>query len=111
MCARLGGAGRLTVSEPSALRSEAARRIGFEVVDNAPRAEATVVFDCTGHPAVSPTVTRWVATAGTLVTVGVYPGVVGVDLQDVLFRELTMIGTRVYTRSDVATAVDLVTSG
>jgi (R,R)-butanediol dehydrogenase / meso-butanediol dehydrogenase / diacetyl reductase len=34
-----------------------------------------------------------------------------VDLQAVTFKELTMIGTRVYSRDDIRTAAGLVTSG
>jgi (R,R)-butanediol dehydrogenase / meso-butanediol dehydrogenase / diacetyl reductase len=111
-CARLAGAGRITVSEPAPARAQAATRLGFEVVDaEAATRAAPVVFDCTGHPSVAPGVTAYVATGGTLVTTGVYPGVVGFDLGDVLFRELTVIGTRVYTSADVAAAVRLVTTG
>ncbi|RSM54910.1 dehydrogenase [Actinoplanes sp. ATCC 53533] len=112
MCARQAGAGRITVGEPVARRARTAADLGFEVIDaDAAARVAPVVFDCTGHPSVAPGVTRFVATGGTLVTTGVYPGVVGVDLQDVLFRELTVLGTRVYTPDDVAVAVSLVTGG
>ena len=44
-------------------------------------------------------------------TVGTYPGVVGVNLQEVTFRELKLIGTRVYTPDDVAAAVTLISQG
>jgi 2-desacetyl-2-hydroxyethyl bacteriochlorophyllide A dehydrogenase len=111
-CARLGGAASVTLSEPVMKRAEVAAAFGFKVVEVAEQdRSADVVFDCTGHPSVSPTVLGWAATGGTVVTVGAYPGVVGVDLQDVMFRELTMIGTRVYTPDDVAAAVALVGQG
>jgi (R,R)-butanediol dehydrogenase/meso-butanediol dehydrogenase/diacetyl reductase len=113
-CARLAGAGEITVSEPAPYRAQAARTAGYQVVDSgdaALRHRAQVVFDCTGHPAVSPTCSWWAATGGTIVTCGVYPGVSGVDLQDLLFRELHLIGTRVYTPSDIDTAVRLVADG
>jgi threonine dehydrogenase-like Zn-dependent dehydrogenase len=41
------------------------------------------------------------------VTVGAYPGLVPFDLQAVMFRELTVLGTRVYRAEDVAAALQL----
>lgn len=113
-CARLAGAGEITVSEPASYRAQAARAAGYQVVDadgTSMRHGAQVVFDCTGHPAVSPTVTEWAATGGTIVTCGVYPGVSGLDLRDLLFRELRLVGTRVYTPSDIDTAINLMAGG
>jgi (R,R)-butanediol dehydrogenase/meso-butanediol dehydrogenase/diacetyl reductase len=105
-CARLAGAIIVTLSEPVPRRAEGAAALGFDLVD--PEGQdscADVVFDCTGHPSVSPTVLGWAAAGGSIVTVGAYPGVVGVNLQEVMFRELKMIGTRVYTPDDIAAAV------
>jgi (R,R)-butanediol dehydrogenase/meso-butanediol dehydrogenase/diacetyl reductase len=111
-CARNAGASSVTISEAVKLRADGAAGLGFDLVDvAAPNCDADVVFDCTGHPAVSPTVLAWAATGGTVVVVGVYPGVVGVDLQEVTFRELSLIGTRVYTADDVAATVALVGRG
>ena len=111
-CVRLEGASAVSVTEPAPERATAVAALGFDLaatpsVDD----RADVVFDCTGHPAASPSVLRWVATGGTVVTVGSYPGVVGFDLQDVMFRELTVTGTRAYTPGDVADAVALVDRG
>jgi (R,R)-butanediol dehydrogenase / meso-butanediol dehydrogenase / diacetyl reductase len=105
-CARLAGAAEVTVSEPAPRRAEVAASFGFTVVAE-PDREADVVFDCTGHPAVAPAVLGWAATSATVVTVGTYPGVAGVDLQSVVLRELTIVGTRVYTPEDVEAAASL----
>lgn len=111
-CAHLAGARAVTVSEPLRARAEAAASLGFALVDVAAQDRAAdVVFDCTGHPSVSPTVLGWAAAGGTVVAVGTYPGVVGVNLQDVTFRELRIIGTRVYTEDDIAAAVELTAQG
>jgi (R,R)-butanediol dehydrogenase / meso-butanediol dehydrogenase / diacetyl reductase len=111
-CARLFGAAPVTISEPASGRASAAAELGFELVAN-PTGDfrPDVVFDCTGHPSASPDVLEWAATGGVVVTVGAYPGVVGVDLQDLMFREITMIGTRAYTPDDVDTAVGLIERG
>jgi len=111
-CARLAGAVTVTLSEPVPRRAEAAAALGFDMVDTEGQDRcADVVFDCTGHPSVSPKVLGWAAAGGSVVTVGAYPGVVGVNLQEVMFRELKMIGTRVYTPDDVAAAVTLAQGG
>jgi len=105
-CARLGGAAEVTMSEPAARRAAVAADFGFTLAAE-PDQRADVVFDCTGHPAVAPTVARWAATSATVVTVGMYPGVADVDLQSVALRELAIVGTRVYTPEDVAAAAEL----
>ena len=105
-CARLAGAAEVTMSEPAARRAAVAADFGLTLAAE-PDQQADVVFDCTGHPAVAPGVLRWAATAGTVVTVGVYPGVVGVDLASVVLRELSIVGTRVYAAEDVAAAAEL----
>jgi (R,R)-butanediol dehydrogenase / meso-butanediol dehydrogenase / diacetyl reductase len=105
-CARLSGASDVTVSEPAPQRAATASGFGFGLAET-PDHRADVVFDCTGHPAVAPVVLGWAANSGTVVTVGTYPGVVPTDLQSVTLRELTIIGTRVYTPDDVAAAAGL----
>jgi hypothetical protein len=55
---------------------------------------------------------RWSRTAGTVVIVGAYkPGLHGVDLLSVMFAEITIVGTRIYQRSDIEAAIHLVTTG
>ena len=105
-CARLAGAAEVTISEPVARRAAVAADFGLTLAAE-PDQQADVVFDCTGHPAVAPTVLRWATTSGTVVTVGVYPGVVGVDLASVALRELSIVGTRVYAPEDIAAASEL----
>jgi 2-desacetyl-2-hydroxyethyl bacteriochlorophyllide A dehydrogenase len=109
LLAQATGCSAITFSEPIEHRAEAARQLGFEVPARPPR--APVVFDCTGHPAVSPGVTGAVATGGTLVVVGIYPGSTPFDLQDVAFRELDVVGTRTYERPDIDAAVVALASG
>jgi 2-desacetyl-2-hydroxyethyl bacteriochlorophyllide A dehydrogenase len=108
-CSRRAGAAMVTISEVSPVRAEAARSLGFSVVDHAsPEPVADVVFDCTGHPVVSPTIARWLVPGGVVTVVAAYPGVVSVDLQDVMMRELALVGVRVYSAEDVITAMAVV---
>jgi (R,R)-butanediol dehydrogenase / meso-butanediol dehydrogenase / diacetyl reductase len=120
-CARLAGAGRVLVSEPSPYRRAAAEEMGFEVLDAGDatadlRARtggegADVVFDTAAHPAVAASLAAWTRTSGTIVFVGVYGRPAALDLQDVVFRELETTGCRVYTRDDMESAVTLLASG
>jgi len=105
---RQAGATRVTISEPSKHRAQTARSFGFEIIDSPPTPKIDFVFDCTGHPSVSSTLTSWVRTGGTLMLVGVYPGLVELNLQELLFREITVRSARVYLEADIAAAVSLI---
>jgi threonine dehydrogenase-like Zn-dependent dehydrogenase len=108
-CARLGGASEVTISEVSTARAQAAQAMGLSLVDHdSPEPIADVLFDCTGHAAVSPTVTKWVLPGGLVTVVAAYPGIVPVNLQDVMFREVSMVGTRVYSLEDITAAISVV---
>ena len=73
---------------------------------------ADVVFDASGHPSVAAELLRWLHTQGRAVIVGAYsPGLHGVDLLSVMFAEITIIGTRIYQRTDIEAAIELITAG
>jgi (R,R)-butanediol dehydrogenase/meso-butanediol dehydrogenase/diacetyl reductase len=104
----------VTLSEPSADRRRRVSELGVTVVAEPDELDgpADVVFDATGHPAVAPTLLRWLRVGGTAVVVGAYPsGVHGLDLHHLMFAELTVVGTRIYRHSDIEAAIDLVTTG
>ena len=104
----------VTMSEPSVSRREYATDLGLAIVDSPDDLGhgADVVFDASGHTAVAGELLRWLRTAGTAVIVGAYhPGLHGVDLLSVMFAESTIIGTRIYQRSDIEAAIELITTG
>ncbi len=111
LCARRAGAGSVLVVETAPARQEVAAGLGLEVTARAADAVAPVVFDCASHPAVAARLAALAAPAGRVVLVGVYPGLTPVDLQAVTFKELEVIGTRVYSRDDLDTAARMITSG
>ncbi len=111
LCARQAGAGSVRVVETSPARREVAAGLGLEVAEVAPDGAAAVVFDCASHPAVAARLGALAAPAGRVVLVGVYPGLTPVDLQAVTFKELEVVGTRVYSRDDLHTAAHMITSG
>jgi (R,R)-butanediol dehydrogenase/meso-butanediol dehydrogenase/diacetyl reductase len=119
---RHAGAARVVVSEPRADRRALLVQAGLEVVDPV---EVDVVawagqhlpdgFDVTceltGVPAVAavlPFVTR---PRGTVLLGGLTDRPAEVSLSDVMLRELTVVGSRVYEHHDVRRAVELLAAG
>ncbi|GAA1558937.1 alcohol dehydrogenase catalytic domain-containing protein [Dactylosporangium maewongense] len=74
-------------------------------------AGADVVFEVSGSAAGVRTATELLAVRGRLVVVAIHPAPREVDLHRVFWRELEMIGVRVYQRDDYDEAVRLVHSG
>ena len=70
-------------------------------------AGATVAFEVSGSAAGIDTATHLLAVRGRLVVVGIHNQPRPVDLFRVFWRELTLIGARVYQRADYDTAIEL----
>jgi 2-desacetyl-2-hydroxyethyl bacteriochlorophyllide A dehydrogenase len=68
---------------------------------------ADVVFECAGHPSSAREMTQLARSRGAIVALGVFKKPVEVDLQAVNFKELEIVGSRVYERSDFAEAIRL----
>jgi (R,R)-butanediol dehydrogenase / meso-butanediol dehydrogenase / diacetyl reductase len=123
LCAREAGAGQVFISDVSDFRLNIARQLGFQAISatsdslsEAVRAAtggdgAEFVFECTGIPAAAKQMLDPVAIAGTLVAVGIFPGAIPVDLRAIAFRELKLVGIRMYTPADFDRAIELVSSG
>lgn len=120
--ARVEGA-HVRIIELDAARSQVARELGFDVID--PRVEdqqatveawtegagADVVFEVSGAPAAVLGATSLAKVRGTIVVVAIHPEPRPLDLQRVFWRELRILGARVYQRRDFERAVDLLTEG
>ena len=74
-------------------------------------AGADVVFEVSGAAAAVASATALAKVRGTLVVVAIHPEPRPVDLQRIFWRELTIVGARVYERSDFDTAIELIGSG
>lgn len=74
-------------------------------------AGADVVFEVSGSAAGISSAIAVAKVRGTIVVVGIHPEPRAVDLQRIFWRELTIVGARVYERADFETAVELVSSG
>ena len=74
-------------------------------------AGADVVFEVTGHPAGIEMATKLPRTRGRIVAVGIFTEPPKVDLFRFFWRELQLIGARVYERQDYEKAIALAASG
>ncbi|WP_420117080.1 zinc-dependent alcohol dehydrogenase [Micromonospora sp.] len=120
--ARATGA-EVTVLEPDPRRRALATELGLRTVDPATvdvarhvhettgGAGAAVAFEVSGSAAGVRTATDLLAARGRLVVVAIHPTPREVDLHRVFWRELELIGVRVYEREDYTEAVRLVHAG
>jgi (R,R)-butanediol dehydrogenase/meso-butanediol dehydrogenase/diacetyl reductase len=121
--ARAGGAGRVAISEVSQARLDFCRRAGFDVIDAraSDTAEAMrtmtggegadVVVEVAGHPSASPVMIDAARGWGRVLIGGVHGTKPPVDLRAISVKELRLIGARVYTSREFATAIALLASG
>ena len=72
---------------------------------------ADIVFEVSGSPFVAKTMTELPAIRGRIVVVAIYPNPVEIDLFKFFWRELKLIGARVYEPEDYEKAIQLISSG
>jgi 2-desacetyl-2-hydroxyethyl bacteriochlorophyllide A dehydrogenase len=121
-CLKYFGASDVIVVESNPYRLEVAAKLGCTTVNAATDdvkarikditrgANADFAFDCAAHPSVQATLMDVVKVHGTIVIVGSYKKPPEVDLLKVEFKELTIIGIRVYERRDFEIATELLES-
>ena len=107
--AQRAGASSVTLSEPAPERRRIAEELGVATTGAIQGSmTAQVVFEASGHPSVPEHLTSWVASAGTIVVVGMYPpGPQATNLFDIALRELTLTGSLTYGRVDIEAALPL----
>lgn len=111
------------VVEPEARRRAQISDLGFATLDPTTTdqvayvedwtggAGADVVFEVSGAATAVRGATALAKVRGTLVVVAIHPVPRELDLQRVFWRELRILGARVYERSDFETAVNLLREG
>ena len=122
MVARNAGA-RVMLSEVSEARLAFARALGFETMNpmkaniveviNAKTASkgADVVFEVSGTQAGIDAMTETAATRGRIVMVAIHTSKPEVDMFRFFWRELELLGARVYAAEDFEEAIRLVSQG
>jgi (R,R)-butanediol dehydrogenase / meso-butanediol dehydrogenase / diacetyl reductase len=118
-CVATAAGAEVVVSEPDRFRRSVAARLGLRTIDPAtgdPRtmldpwtsgAGVDVAFEVSGSAAGLATATHALRVRGRLVVVAIHNQPVPVDLFRVFWRELELIGARVYERGDFERAVTL----
>jgi 2-desacetyl-2-hydroxyethyl bacteriochlorophyllide A dehydrogenase len=113
----------VVVIEPEAGRRAQIAELGFETLDPmgadqvawveewTSGAGADVVFEVSGAAAAVRGATALAKVRGTIVVVAIHPTPREIDLQRVFWRELRILGARVYERADFETAVGLLHDG
>jgi (R,R)-butanediol dehydrogenase / meso-butanediol dehydrogenase / diacetyl reductase len=111
------------VSEPNRFRRELATQLGLSTLDPMSEDVATrvdawtegagvdVAFEVSGSIAGLQASTQALRVRGRLVVVAIHPEPVPVDLFRLFWRELQLIGARVYERADFEHAVELLGTG
>lgn len=122
MVARDAG-GKVTISEVNPFRLEIAQKLGFDVINpaeenladaiNAKTANkgADVVFEVSGSQAGVDAMTEVCATKARIVMVAIHAKKPEIDLFRFFWRELELIGVRVYEKEDYEKAIAILVSG
>ncbi|MGH9328643.1 MAG: zinc-dependent alcohol dehydrogenase [Terriglobia bacterium] len=122
LVARNSGA-KVLISEVNPFRLSLARELGFEAVnpqeadlvrqvtDQTGTAGADVVFEVSGSAAGAEMMTQLARVRGRMVVVAIFSQPPKVDLFRVFWRELRLLGTRVYEPQDFEQAISLAASG
>ncbi|RZS91658.1 2-desacetyl-2-hydroxyethyl bacteriochlorophyllide A dehydrogenase [Motilibacter rhizosphaerae] len=122
LVARQAGAA-VTVVEPDAARRAAAEAVGLAVLDPTSEdvtaavldrtdgAGAAVAFEVSGTQPGLDTAVAALAVRGRVCQVGIHAAPRTIDVHRFFWRELELLGARLYTRADWQEAVDLVAGG
>jgi (R,R)-butanediol dehydrogenase/meso-butanediol dehydrogenase/diacetyl reductase len=120
--ARQTGA-KVLITEVNPFRLKLARELGFEAMDpqkedvvswvteQTRTAGADVVFEVSGSAAGADNMTKLARVRGRIVVVAVFSEVPKVDLFQFFWRELELVGTRLYEPQDFEQAIELASSG
>ncbi|WCN83319.1 zinc-dependent alcohol dehydrogenase [Micromonospora sp. LH3U1] len=118
-----GRGARVLLVEPDPFRREVAGGIGIDVVDpgstdvvalvdeRTDGAGADIAFEVSGSAAGVTTAVDVLTTRGRLVMVAIHPKPREVNLHRFFWRELELLGARLYQRDDMVEAIRLVASG
>lgn len=121
LVARAAGA-QVIISEVNELRLAFARSLGFEahspLATDLPAlcrqksgdAGADIVFEVSGAKSAAATMTDLLAIRGRIVVVAIYPKPTEINLHQFFWKELKLIGARVYEREDYEKALQLIAS-
>ena len=120
LCLRYAGIENLLLCDISPQRVKRASGLNFQVINSADdnlvdrvtemtQGEgADIVFECAGSAPAALQMCDLVRPRGKIIMVSVHKEPHPVDLRAITFKEISVIGTRVYTRSDFRRAVQMI---
>ena len=115
--------GKVIVSEINPFRVEMAGQLGLEVVnpkevnlvdmvnERTNGAGADAVFEVSGSQAGADVMTDLLRTRGRIIVVAIFAHKPNIDLFRFFWRELRLLGARVYEREDFARAIEIAAAG
>lgn len=68
---------------------------------------ADLIYECAGHPSSAKEMTTLVRSRGMIVNLSVFKTPVEVDMQAINFKEVEIVGSRVYERKDFQAAIEM----
>ncbi len=99
---------RLELAESLGLRAvHAGEELKAMVMELSDNNGADLLFECAGHPSSAGEMTTLVRSRGVIVNLSVFKKPVEIDMQTVNFKELNIVGSRVYERRDFLDAIDI----
>jgi threonine dehydrogenase-like Zn-dependent dehydrogenase len=120
LCLKHSGIETTLISDINSHRLKRAEKLGFhtfnstegnlvDLVNEVTHEEgADIVFECAGSSSASLQMCDLVRPRGKVIMVSVHKEPHPVDLRAISFKEITMIGTRVYTRDDYQRALEII---
>lgn len=121
LVAKARGVPNVLISDVHTARLELAESVGLtalpagaplrdRVMEISDQNGADIIYECAGHPSSAREMTALVRSRGTIVNLGVFKKPVEVDMQAVNFKEVEIVGSRVYERKDFQAAIDIAMS-
>ena len=118
LVAQARGVAQVIISDVLSSRLELASSLGLtavaagedlrkQVMELSDQNGADIVYECAGHPSSAREMTSLARSRGTIVNLGVFKTPVALDMQAVNFKEIKIVGSRVYERKDFQSAIEL----
>lgn len=121
LVARARGIRQVVISDVVPARIELAKDLGLHaaaagqelhriVMELSNQNGADLVYECAGHSSSAKEMSTLVRSRGVIVNLGVFKSPVAVNMQEINFKEIELLGSRVYERKDFQAAIDLAMS-
>jgi (R,R)-butanediol dehydrogenase / meso-butanediol dehydrogenase / diacetyl reductase len=118
LVAQARGVPQVIISDVLASRKEFAESLGLRAVEAGENLRnmvmelsdqngADLLFECAGHPSSALEMSALVRSRGVIVNLSVFKKPVAIDMQAINFKEIEILGSRVYERKDFETAISL----